>query len=179
MVNNDLRYPIGNYSKPDNYTQDDFKLWIKTIERFPSKVKDEVSKLSNEELGWRYRPDGWSIRQVVHHCADSHMNSFIRFKLALTEDCPTIKPYNEAEWAKLPDTVAVSIEESLSILRGLHARWSCLLKNMSLSDQERHFFHPEWKDPFEIGKFASLYHWHCNHHLAHIKQAKKAKGKFN
>lgn len=173
-----LRYPIGKQKKSEKFSDDQINDWINTIETFPSEIREVTKSLSSEELDWRYRPDGWTIRQVVHHCADSHMNSIIRFKLALTEEVPTIKPYLEDKWAGLPDSEA-PISISLSLIDGLHARWVLLLKSMSTDDFRRKLFHPESKKEFTLRSMLGLYAWHCDHHLAHIKQALEAKGSYN
>lgn len=128
-----LKYPIGRFVLPETITDNQLTVWIKIIEEFPNKVKQQVEGLSDIDLERRYRPGGWTIRQVVHHCADSHMNSLTRFKLALTEDQPIIKPYAEHLWAELEDSKLFPIESSLFILEGLHSRWSVLLKNLKTS----------------------------------------------
>ena len=173
-----LRYPIGKFVKPDTYSAEFIAQNIEVIDRYPSLLKNEVAGLSTEELKWIYRPDGWNIVQVVHHTADSHMNAFIRFKLAITESTPAIKPYLQNLWAELPDTVTVPIEASLKILEGLHLRWSTLLRTLSEIDFEKKYFHPEQKREVELKEVLSLYAWHCKHHLAHVQQAKKYRGKF-
>jgi len=117
-----LKYPIGKFEKPSMISQSQMEIWINAIEAFPKKLKEEINHLTESQLQRQYRPNGWSIRQVVNHCADSHMNSFIRFKLALTEETPTIKPYLENLWAELPDSKNYPIESSLKILEGLHKR---------------------------------------------------------
>ncbi|HEY6144352.1 MAG TPA: putative metal-dependent hydrolase, partial [Flavobacterium sp.] len=129
-----LRFPIGHFQKPDSISENDLKTWIATIENFPSKIKKLTSTLSVEELNWLYRPGGWCIKQVVHHCADSHMNSFIRFKLALTEDVPTIKPYEEQLWAELTDGNSNDILPSFQIIEGVHTRWTLLLKSFGSTE---------------------------------------------
>ena len=179
MEAKDLRYPVGKFNRPTEFNRSLFESWIPVIKSFPSNLRSEVVDLSPEQLQWKYRPDGWNIAQVVHHCADSHMNSFIRFKLALTEDRPTIKPYMEALWAELPDGKSTPIETSLSILDGLHIRWTVLLENLSDEDLVREFRHPDWEKPFRIGNFLALYEWHCRHHLGHVLQAKESAGKYN
>lgn len=174
-----LRYPIGKLNVPKEVSQGQIEEWIETIESFPAKIRELTETLSNEELDWKYRPDGWMIRQVVHHCADSHMNSFVRFKLTLTEDVPTIKGYFEDRWAEMPDTTEVPISASLSLLDGLHARWSTLLKSMSEDDFKKKLFHPEHKRELSLTYMLGLYAWHCKHHTAHIKQALEHRGQFN
>ena len=117
-----LKFPIGKFSKPDFISQNDLRNWISDLEIFPTNLMNLTQNLSIEKLNWIYRPDGWTIKQVIHHCADSHINSFVRFKLALTEDKPTIKPYFEERWACLADSKSMPIEPSLAILKGVHAR---------------------------------------------------------
>ena len=173
-----LKFPIGKCPKADSVSQNDLETWIETIENFPSKLKSFTEKLSVEELNWIYRPKGWSIKQVVHHCADSHINSFIRFKLALTEDVPTIKPYEEASWAELADGTSNDISSSLQIIEGLHARWVLLLKSLVGKELKRQFFHPENLKIASLEETIGVYAWHCNHHLAHIEQALLHKGHF-
>ena len=163
-----LRYPIGKLVRPEHISAEDLKKWIEEIGSIPAKLRAAVSRLTDEQLDTPYRPDGWTVRQVVHHMADSHMNSFIRFKLALTEDNPTIKPYEEAAWAELPDAKTAPIESSLEILDGLHKRWVLLLSNMSEEDLKRTFFHPGYKTTNSLAMSVNLYRWHGFHHLAHI-----------
>lgn len=173
-----LKYPAGKFKWPEEINATAISSWILDIERFPAELRHEAAGLSQEELGWRYRPGGWNITQVVHHCADSHFNSFVRFKLALTEDIPTIKPYEEARWAELADSLG-PIESSLSILTGLHARWCMLLKSLKDVDLKAQYFHPEQNATRALDGTIALYAWHCKHHLAHVKQAKASEGKFN
>jgi hypothetical protein len=173
-----LRYPIGKHSKPNGISKDIIAQSIEVISQYPALLKQEVAGLTVEELQWKYRPEGWSILQVVHHTADSHMNAFVRFKLALTESTPTIKPYLENLWAQLPDTTDVPMEASLKILEGLHLRWSTLLKSLSEKDFQKKYFHPEQKKEVALFEVLAIYEWHCRHHLAHVQQAKKYRGKF-
>ena len=141
-----------------------------------AKIKEVTTKLSVEELNLEYRPEGWSIKQVVHHCADSHMNSFIRFKLALTEETPTIRPYEEHLWAELEDSLSDDLTASIRILEGLHLRWSIVLEVMKESDWDKMYFHPSSQKLFSLKEALGFYAWHCNHHLAHIHQALDIKG---
>lgn len=173
-----LRYPIGKLNIPKDVTPKQISQWIDDVTLFPSNIKKLTQDLSEEKLQWKYRPEGWTIRQVVHHCADSHMNAFIRFKLTLTEDTPTIKTYFEDRWAELEDSKA-PISISLSLLDGLHARWASLLKSMSEDDFKRKLFHPEQGRELSLTFMLGLYAWHCNHHLAHIKQALEHEGSLN
>jgi hypothetical protein len=173
-----LRYPIGKFSKPKEFSGDIILQNIETISQYPEHVKNEVLYLSEDELKWIYRPGGWNIVQVIHHTADSHMNAFVRFKLALTESTPTIKPYLENLWAQLPDVNNAPIEASLKILEGLHLRWSTLLRTLSEKDLEKKYIHPEQNREVMLLEVLAVYAWHCTHHLAHVKQAKKYQGKF-
>ncbi len=173
-----LKYPIGTFQKPSSISENDLKTWISVIENFPNKMKRITQNLSFEELNLVYRPEGWSIKQVVHHCADSHMNSLIRFKLALTEDLPVVKPYEEALWAILADVDSNDLDASLKILEGVHVRWTLLLKSFTTVEFSRKFLHPATGKVFELDEALGLYAWHCNHHFAHIEQALKHKGIF-
>jgi hypothetical protein len=173
-----LKFPIGQFQKPDFISQNDLKIWIETIENFPSKIKNLTSTLSVEELNWIYRPQGWCIKQVVHHCADSHINSFIRFKLALTEELPTIKPYEEQLWAELADGNSNNILPSIQIIEGVHNRWVLLLKSFGEKELKRQFVHPANNKISSLEETIGTYAWHCNHHLAHIEQAVLHKGQF-
>ena len=166
-----LKYPIGRFEIPKSIDPTSLKLWMEAITEFPKHLESLVLALNLEQLNLQYRPYGWTIKQVVHHCADSHMNAFIRFKLALTEDAPTIKPYHEDQWANLVDGTTDSIEDSLFILKGLHSKWSVLLKNCSAQDLVKEYIHPEHGQRFKLTEAIGMYAWHGNHHLAHIKQA--------
>lgn len=169
-----LRYPIGRYSRPAEITPELLQERLAIIESFPERLRKEVENLSDEQLDTPYRPDGWTIRQVVHHCADSHLNAFTRLKLALTEEKPTIKPYLEARWAELPDS-ALPVAHSLMILEGLHARWSHLLHSLKEEDFARRFIHPQQGREMRLDELVALYGWHCEHHLAHITTTKREK----
>jgi len=163
----DLRFPIGRYQAPATITSEQRGEWIQTLALAPAKLRASVDKLSQEQLDTPYRPDGWTVRQVVHHLPDSHMNAYVRFRLALTEVEPTIKPYDEKLWAELPDAKASAISASLELLDGLHGRWVALLGALTPQQFQRTLRHPE------IGLITlewtlGLYAWHCNHHLAHI-----------
>ena len=172
-----LKYPVGKYRSVE-VTDEVFEGWIATIEEFPDHLKKLVTNLTYDELELTYRPGGWTVKQVVHHLADSHMNSFIRFKLALTEDKPTIRPYEEGMWAELSDANNEEISDSLDLLAGLHKRWAILLKSLSSEDRKRFFVHPEYANDRTIEWMLGLYDWHCRHHLAHIAQAIELEGNF-
>lgn len=174
-----LKYPIGRFIRPSEISDVVLAEWTKIIDEFPGKLKAVLSGVKDEELDYRYRPGGWSIRQVVHHCADSHMNSFIRFKLALTEENPTIKPYFEERWAELSDVLDAPVEYSVALLVGLHKRWAIMLKSLSPVLWQKKFIHPEHGREVIIKDNLGIYAWHCEHHLAHIKQAKVLKGVFD
>ena len=173
-----LRFPIGSFKCPESVEAAQMSLWISEIESFPASINNLTKHLSAAELNWKYRPGGWSIKQVVHHCADSHMNCLIRFKLALTEETPTIKPYEESKWAELKDALTDDISASLQITEGIHSRWSVLLKNMSKEQFSMQYFHPESQKTFALDEITGFYAWHCNHHLAHIRQALSHKNQF-
>jgi uncharacterized damage-inducible protein DinB len=165
-----LRYPIGKFIYPETFDIDKTKSEIQTIKTFPSQLKAKVTMLSESQLDTPYRPEGWTIRQVVHHCADSHMNSIVRLKLMLTENNPVIKPYKENLWAELPDSKNYPIQASLNLLDGLHERWSQVLDNLSEDDYYRTYRHPEYNKEVTVYQYIALYAWHCKHHLAHIDQ---------
>jgi hypothetical protein len=171
-----LRYPIGKFIAPETYTSEYILEKIESIAVFPRRLKDEVIHLNNEQLATPYRPDGWTIRQVIHHCADSHMNCYIRIKWALTEDNPVIKYYHEDKWGNLYDNVTMPIEPSLLLLEGLHFRLAYLMKNLTKDDLDKSFIHPEHDSRFKLKEIIGMYAWHCNHHLAHITELKKRNG---
>ncbi|WP_256013983.1 YfiT family bacillithiol transferase [Desertivirga xinjiangensis] len=170
------QYPIGKFEKPPVITSTILSEWILFLENFPSLLAQEVSHLSDRQLNTPYRDGGWSLRQVVHHCADSHINAFCRIKLAITENTPEIKPYYEERWAELADSKTMPIEASLNILKGLHQRWVILLKSLSDEILEKTFIHPEHQKAFNLAETIGTYAWHSRHHLAHITELKKSKG---
>ncbi len=162
------RYPIGKYIVPKEITREHIDQWITEIESFPARLKEKVAEASQDDLNTPYREGGWTIRQVVNHVADSHINSFSRFKLALTEENPTIRPYFEGLWADMPDSKDTPIEWSLNIIEGIHGRWVYLLNNMTEEDWEKTFFHPEHKSNMALDVACGMYAWHSNHHLGHV-----------
>ena len=168
-----LRYPIGEFSPKDSYTAEEISSNIITIENFPAKLQMEVEDMTDEQLDTRYRPAGWTVRQVVHHVVDSHVNSYVRFKLTLTEDAPTIKPYYEDRWAELPEAKSAPVSISLPLLDALHKRWVTMLRNISPEQLKRKFHHPESGKDIALDEVIHLYAWHSSHHLAHITELKK------
>jgi len=171
-----LRYPIGKFNAPESYSAESLLKYISVIENFPAALKPEVINLTDQQLNTPYRPDGWTIRQVVHHCADSHMNAIIRVKLALTEDTPTVRPYFEDRFAELADTKSLPVDSSLQILEGVHLRWNALLRAMKPEDFLRGFIHPEKNRELKLNEVTAMYAWHCQHHLAHITHLKQRSG---
>ncbi|WP_256006728.1 YfiT family bacillithiol transferase [Pedobacter deserti] len=163
------RFPIGVFSLPEEVSQRLIEKWIASISDLPSELAAAVEGLSEEQLDTPYRPGGWTVRQVVHHCADSHMNAFCRFKLSLTEDKPSIKPYLEHRWAELEDGRELPVQSSLAIIQGLHLRWTILLKSLSADDLKRSYIHPEHGREITLTEALGMYAWHGAHHLAHIK----------
>ena len=170
----DVRYPIGRFTMPEAVTAEVRQRWMEDIKTLPAKLREAVRGLSPEQLDTAYREGGWTVRQVVHHLADSHMNSFIRFKLGLTEHEPAIKAYDEAEWALLPDANG-PIETSLALLEGLHARWMQLLTAMKPEDFAKVIRHPE-NGPMTLERCLGVYAWHSRHHVAHITSLRERKG---
>ncbi len=173
-MSEDLSFPIGKYGKDSEITPEQRKQFISEIAELPSVLREAVNNLSNEQIDLPYRPEGWTVRQVVHHVGDSHMNSFIRFKLALTEDNPTIRPYAEDLWAETAE-YKMPLEVSLNLIDSIHRRWTTLLESMSDEDFTRTLNHPEtggWTLENQLG----LYAWHGKHHAAHIDNLKKRNG---
>jgi uncharacterized damage-inducible protein DinB len=163
----DLRYPVGKFHFEGTLSEEQKAKALDDIAQTPAKLRAAVTGLSEAQLETPYRPGGWTVRQVVHHVPDSHMNSYVRFKLALTEDAPTIKPYAEDRWAELADTKATPIEVSLTMLDSLHNRWVRLLRSLTAEEWERTFRHPDL-GAMTLEKTLALYAWHGRHHVAHI-----------
>jgi len=168
----DLRYPIGKFTYGGPPSEAQRNACIDDIDQAPAALRAALQGLSPEQLATPYRDGGWSVRQVVHHIPDSHLNAYVRFKLALTEDKPTIKPYDEARWAELADTAATPLEVSLALLESLHARWVQLLRSLSGEDWKRAFTHPEI-GVVSLERSLALYSWHGKHHVAHITELRK------
>ena len=167
-----LKYPTGKF-KPGEIKIEMIKGWIEELRSFPEELTSVLKGIDEKNLMYTYRPEGWNIQQLVHHLADSHMNSIIRFKLALTEENPIIKPYLEGEWAKMDDVRDVPIEASLQILRGVHARLSSMLSDMGVLEFARTYTHPEHGRSMDLAFTVGMYAWHGKHHLEHIKRALK------
>lgn len=163
----ELKYPIGEFVIPKEYPVVVISKWIQHIQLFPERIRKAVENLTDEQLDTPYRKDGWTIRQVVHHCADSHMNSLTRFKLAITENKPTIRPYFEELWAELPDS-KIPIAPSLSMIDGIHERLTVVLKSLTKEQRELVYVHPEHGREISLNEAIATYSWHSNHHLAHI-----------
>jgi len=165
-----LKYPIGRFELGKTYTMAETKSQILTISALPSKLLNVVNVLNEAQLETPYRPEGWTVRQTVHHIADSHLNAFARFKLALTEDNPTIKPYEEHLWAELADGKTAPVDWSLQLLKYVHLRWILLLNSLTDADFQRTYLHPETKRIFTLQEVVALYAWHSEHHYEHIHQ---------
>ncbi|OCA92846.1 YfiT family bacillithiol transferase [Pseudobacillus wudalianchiensis] len=165
----DEQYPIGLFECPYNILEADLHYWIDDIRSLPNRLKALTKNLDKKELGYTYREGSWTIQQLVHHIADSHMNGYIRMKLALTEEIPTVKTYEESKWMELYDS-ELPINISLSLLEGLHAKWACLLEHLTPVQLQRQYKYPNG-DVMRIEQSIALYAWHGNHHLAHIQHA--------
>ena len=170
-----LRYPIGRVNMVPATSPEVRTFSVEELARFPAVLRSTVADLTDEQLDTRYRPDGWTVRQVVHHLPDSHLNSYVRFKWAATEDNPTIRTYEEARWAELEEARSGPIEMSLSLLETLHARWCAFLETLTDADWQRTFQHPEW-GTVTLDATLQLYVWHSRHHLAHIRGLIRRKG---
>jgi uncharacterized damage-inducible protein DinB len=171
----DLRYPIGKFSLEGEITAARRAEWMEQIATAPEKLRAALSGLSPDQLETPYRPGGWTLRQLAHHVPDSHLNSYVRFRLALTEDEPTIKPYAEDRWAELPDARSAPIELSLALLDSLHSRWVLLLQSLAESDWKKTFRHPEI-GLMTLEKNLALYAWHGRHHVAHVTSLRERMG---
>jgi hypothetical protein len=170
----DPRYPIGKFQRQDAYTPADLEGFIRTLEQLPSQFRTALAGLNAEQLDTPYRDGGWTLRQLAHHVPDSHLNSYTRFKLALTEDNPTIKPYDEAGWAKLEDS-KLPVEISLQLLEAVHARWVVVLRSLGEAHWARTFNHPE-NGRLRLDTALALYDWHSRHHLGHAVNLRATKG---
>lgn len=178
----DLRYPVGRFAyEPHAAPGSDDAIercaaWIEEIAELPARLRDCVHDLDDAQLDTPYRPGGWTVRQVVHHVADSHVNAYVRTKLALTEDDVAIKPYDEGRWAELPDVALVPVEASLQLLDALHARWVALLRALPADAFARRLHHPEHPQPMTLDQLTALYAWHSRHHVAHVTALRGREG---
>lgn len=174
-MTNDPRYPIGKY-EPQPFSKQQKEKWLADIKFLPEELERSVLNLDEAQLQTPYRDGGWTVRQLVHHVADSHMNAFIRFRLGLTEDNPTIKPYDEKQWVLLDDIEKVPINVSLTLLHAMHIRWYATIKNLNDTDWERTVVHPEHGRQMSLWLLLGMYAWHGKHHTAHITSLRESKG---
>ncbi|HEV8149599.1 MAG TPA: bacillithiol transferase BstA [Gemmatimonadales bacterium] len=172
----DPHYPIGPFSLEGEITTARREGWIAELAEAPASLRGAVHGLTEAQFDTPYREGGWTVRQVVHHIPDSHLNAYVRFKLALTEENPTIRPYEEARWAELPDTAATQVGVSLMLLEALHRRWVVLLRALREAEWARTFFHPEQKKSLRLDRVLAMYAWHGRHHVAHITSLRDRMG---
>jgi hypothetical protein len=170
-----LQYPVGRFAYPRQSSAQERAQWVRAVAETPARLREAVSGLTEEQLSTPYREGGWMLRQVAHHLPDSHMNSYVRYKMALTEDVPAIQPYDEAAWAKLADSMATPVQVSLDLLEALHARWVRLLESLSDADFARRFHHPE-AGTLDLGCYLAGFAWHGRHHVAHITSLRQRMG---
>lgn len=163
-----LKFPIGHFSMPEIFDQKQINTWISEIEALPDQLKNATENLTDEELNQTYRPEGWTLRQVVHHIPDSHINAYIRFKQAITEDVPVIRPYYEERWAETGEAKNGDIKLSIDLLAALHQRWVAFLKTLNQEDYQRKYIHPAQAKELTLANMLGMYAWHGKHHLAHI-----------
>ena len=171
----DLKYPIGRFDRQQPLPAGGVAILIDSLRGVPTEMREAVKDLSDEQIDTPYRDGGWTVRQVVHHVPESHMNAYIRMKWGLTEDKPTIKTYNEKAWSALPEAHTTPIDVSLDLLSAIHARWDFLLKSMTAEDFERTILHPEWGE-ISLTTLLQLYEWHGRHHVAHVTQLRNRSG---
>lgn len=172
----DLRYPVGKFDAAAHVTAASRATAISDIAALPAKLRAALAGLTEAQLDTPYRPVGWTVRQVVHHLADSHINAYTRVRLAMTEDNPTIKAYEEQKWAELPDAKSLPVEPSLAILDGVHQRWVTLLRALTHDETTRTVVHPEHGRALSIDFLTAMYAWHCRHHVAHITSLRTREG---
>jgi hypothetical protein len=168
----DLRYPIGKYIEQP-FSDAQLREWLLDIQTLPQQIEYAITNLDEFQLETPYRDGGWTVKQLVHHVADSHMNAYIRFKLGLTEDTPTIKPYDEAAWAEMSDTKNLPVNLSVTILYAVHRRWMEILENISTGEWDRKVIHPEHNKEMTLWVLLGMYAWHSRHHVAHITNLRK------
>jgi len=168
-----LKYPIGKYKIPDAITERQIFEWIDQINDLPAKLRSAVSGLTDIQLDTCYREGGWTLRQVIHHMPDSHMNAYIRFKLTITEENPIIRPYYENRWAECDEAKTADPDISIDLLENLHRRWVLFLRSLKYEDFERSYIHPERNRSFTLKEITGMYAWHGEHHLHHILLTKQ------
>ena len=171
----DLRYPIGRFTRPASFTEASRAAAIAAIADTPMRLRDAVHGLSDMQLNTPYRPEGWTVRQVVHHVPDSHINAYVRTRLALTEENPAVKTYDETKWAELADAKSMPVDVSLAMLEAIHARWVTLLRAMTPAQFSRTFNHPE-NGPTTLDTMVAMYGWHGAHHVAHLRELRRREG---
>ncbi|HEX8170487.1 MAG TPA: bacillithiol transferase BstA [Thermoanaerobaculia bacterium] len=172
----DPRFPVGKYQRNDHLNDDERRASIDVLAAAPARLREAIAGLTDAQLDTPYRDGGWTLRQVVHHLPDSHLNAYMRVKLALTEDAPTIRPYDEAAWAQLSDSRDTPVDVSLALFEALHARWTTLLRALRPDDFARTFKHPEHKGDFTLDDVVGMYAWHSRHHVAHITTTRERMG---
>lgn len=171
----DLRYPIGKY-EPQPFSDKQKRAWLQDIQFLPGLMEQAIENLDERQFDTPYREGGWTIKQVVHHVPDSHMNAYMRFKLGLTEDNPVIKPYDEVQWAELRDVSVVPVNISITLLYALHTRWHAAIRDLTDEQWKRTVFHPEHKKEMTLWHLLGMYAWHGKHHVAHITSLRERKG---
>jgi hypothetical protein len=171
----DLRYPVGKYTRPERLSPEERARAIDSIAAAPKALRAAVAGLSDAQLDTPYRPGGWTVRQVVHHVPDSHANAYVRFKLGLTEDGPTVRAYNEADWAELPEAKGAPIEPSLAFLEALHVRWVLALRGIRPEEWGRGLVNSE-SGPYTLDQLLAMYEWHGRHHVAHVTELRRREG---
>lgn len=164
-----LQYPVGKFEAPDSVSTEQLEQWIVEVGELPYQVRKAVAGMRQKDLDSTYRPDGWTGRQVINHLADSHINAFVRFKWALTENVPMIKPYDEVAWAELKDSNQMSVEVSIRLLDALHQRWVYLLRHLKKKHWQKAFDHPDYEKPATLDYALGMYAWHGRHHVGHLK----------
>lgn len=175
MSEEELRYPIGKFVAKDSYTAEEISAAIDRIEAMPARMEKAAAGLTTAQLDTPYREGGWTLRQVLHHVPESHMNAYIRFKWTLTEETPTIKAYNEKAWAQTPE-ISLDPAISINLLKALHIKWVALLRTLGPSHLDRQFFHPDSQRYNRLDRMIFMYAWHGEHHLAHITKARERMG---
>lgn len=175
MMNEDPRYPIGKYD-PQPFSEDQRKEWLIDIQLLPQQIESAILNLDENQLETPYREEGWTVKELVHHVADSHMNAYTRFKLGLTEDKPLVKAYDEKAWARMADTKSIPVNVSITLLHALHLRWHVILQNISRDEWDRVVIHSEHKKEMTLWYLLGMYAWHSRHHVAHINRLREIRG---